>query len=150
MQEDPQPVVDTVNANYGSYPDEYEARIKNWSEANLKDPESVRYGRISRPREEYIFENHQPVFGYTVCASINAKNSYGGYTGQQIFWFFFRDGQIRRSQSAEGFPGMAISRWHKVNCDDGPELKQSPPVPQESSTQQSAPTVDAVAPPSGP
>jgi hypothetical protein len=112
--------VDTVNADYGQYPHEYVASIKAWAQTNLKDPESARYGHISRPRQEYVVENLQALFGYSVCAAINAKNSYGGYAGSEIFWFFFRDGQLLRSQSTEGFPGTVISRGHDVNCEDGP------------------------------
>lgn len=127
--------VDTVNADYGVYPHEYVASIKAWAQANLKDPESARYGYISRPRQEYVVENHKPVFGYSVCAQINAKNSYGGYTGNEIFWFFFRYGQLFRAQSTEGFPGTMISRGHDVNCADGPAPAGSRPVTVEDAPQ---------------
>lgn len=116
--------VDTKNANYGPYPSNYEALIKAWGEENLKDPESARYGKISKPRKEFMFKESKPFFGYSICAGINAKNSYGGYTGSQPHWFLIRDGKIARSQNTEIpiagiIPGNTISRGHFVNCSDG-------------------------------
>ena len=112
--------VDTTNADYGQVPANYEELIKRWASANLKDPDSVRYGKISKPRKEYIVVNLKPVFGYSVCAAINAKNSYGGYVGNQTFWFMIREGKIERAQNIDvGFPGKIISRSHNVNCEDG-------------------------------
>jgi hypothetical protein len=66
-----------------------------------------------------MVENLKPFFGFSVCAEINAKNSYGGYVGAQTYWFLFRDGKIARAQSTIGFPGKMISRGHFVNCEDG-------------------------------
>lgn len=111
--------VDMSTADFGTYPENYEELIKSWATTALKDPESVRWGRMSKPRREWMVVNLKPFFGYSVCADINAKNSYGGYTGTQTFWFLIRDGKIARSQSTSGFPGKMISREHFVNCEDG-------------------------------
>lgn len=112
--------VDTANADYGQYPSNFEALVKQWASANLKDPDSVRYTRISKPRKEYMVANLKPAFGYSVCATINAKNSYGGYTGNQTYWLMIRGGKIERVQNIDsGVPGKMISRGHFVNCDDG-------------------------------
>lgn len=113
--------VDTANADYGPRPETYEELVKAWAEQNLKDPESARYNRISKPRKEFMVANLKPVFGWSVCADINAKNSYGGYTGAQTQWFLIRDGKIERSQSTIGFPGRMISLGHNMNCEDGDE-----------------------------
>lgn len=113
--------VDTANADYGPRPENYEELVKTWAEQNLKDPESARYNRISKPRKEFMIASLKPFFGWSVCADINAKNSYGGYTGAQTYWFLIRDGKIERSQSTSGFPGKMISRGHNVNCEDGNE-----------------------------
>lgn len=113
--------VDTANADYGPRPENYEELVKAWAEQNLKDPESARYHRISKPRKEFMVVNLKPFFGWSVCADINAKNSYGGYTGAQTQWFLIRGGKIERSQSTVGFPGKMISRGHNVNCEDGNE-----------------------------
>lgn len=116
--------VDIANADFGPYPNDYEALIKQWAATGLKDPESARYGRISKPRKEWMVESLKPFYGYSVCVDINAKNAYGGYTGAQKFWFMFRDGKIVRSQNTGGIiagivPGNIISIDHPVSCEDG-------------------------------
>ncbi len=111
--------VDTANADYGPPPTNYEALIKNWATDALKDSESARYVSISKPRKEFIIASLKPVFGYSTCATINAKNSYGGYAGNQTYWFFIRNGKIERSQNIVGFPGRMISLNHYINCEDG-------------------------------
>ena len=118
------PLVNIKNADYGLYPKNYEVLIKAWVAENLKDPDSARYSKFSKPRQEYMFEANKPFFGYSVCAAINAKNSFGGYTGNQTYWFLIRDGKIARgqntTQSIGGIvPGHTISRGHWVNCTDG-------------------------------
>jgi hypothetical protein len=116
------------NANFGAYPSEVAYILKAWGEGLLKDPESARYSNISKPRKEYIYENRAPVYGYSVCATVNAKNSYGGYVGNKRHWFFIRDGKVLRSKDLEEhFEGPAylyvpttlISINHYVNCSDG-------------------------------
>jgi hypothetical protein len=111
--------VDTVNADYGPRPANHEEVIKNWANENLKDPESALYGKISKPRKEFLVRDLKPYFGWSVCADINAKNSFGGYTGSKTFWFFIRDERIQRSQSTEGSTGTMISSGHFINCTDG-------------------------------
>lgn len=128
-------VPDMAHANFGPYPSNYEAQIKSWAEMKLKDPYSAKYVHFSTPRKEWAIAEKQPIYGWSVCAAINSKNSYGGYTGAQEFWFFFRDGKIFRGQNTEqdaGIPGMIsipgtrISVGHDVNCDDG---EAAPPAP---------------------
>jgi hypothetical protein len=109
-----------TNADYGQYPSNFEDLVRQWASANLKDPDSARYGRISKPRKEYMVANLKNVFGHSVCASINAKNSYGGYAGSQTYWFMIRNGKVERVQNIDtSFPGKTISRGHLVNCEDG-------------------------------
>lgn len=46
---------------------------------DLKDPDSAKFARFAATRE--------PGSGMiTVCGYVNAKNSYGGYTGKQLFY----------------------------------------------------------------
>ena len=40
---------DIETADYGAYPHDYESIIKGWYPRNLKDPDSARFGRITRP-----------------------------------------------------------------------------------------------------
>ena len=120
--------VDLVNADHGPYPANYEAVVKAWLAAKFKEPESIRYRRISKPRKEYIIENKRPFYGYSVCATVNAKNAFGGYAGYQTYWFLIRGEEIFRTSNIDAdkgisgvvnTPGNLISANHYVNCNDG-------------------------------
>lgn len=56
----------------------------------LKDPYSARYSWLNTPTKGYFMWT----IGYVVCATINAKNSYGGYAGQELFAFFIDKGVV--------------------------------------------------------
>lgn len=122
MAPDPSPA-DLAAADYGQYPQQYEAVVKRWTEDSMKDPASVIFKKISKPRKEYMFAARKAVYGYSVCTLLNAKNSYGGYTGNQVYWLMIRDGVVQRSTNLtdslnRGAPGI-ISIGHYANCDDG-------------------------------
>jgi hypothetical protein len=60
--------------------------IKNYAEQidksfvqRLKDPNSRQIAYVGKP------------YGSAVCGTINAKNSFGGYTGQQVFLAYFHE-----------------------------------------------------------
>jgi hypothetical protein len=101
-------------ANYGTAPapDAFERAIREWATTNLKDPSSLQLREISEQSTkgwlrvcatrirgyndclEWSF-----IFGHLVDAQLNAKNSYGGYTGYQPYTFIFRGNTIISSQS---------------------------------------------------
>lgn len=87
-----------ATADYGSPPIDYKSQIKSYFSQKLKDPESARYGQMTEPRKGYVLVRDRGVlsniFCYEVMVFINAKNSYGGYTGEKPYLFFFRDGKI--------------------------------------------------------
>jgi hypothetical protein len=106
------------NADYGSYPENYQELIKAYMTKTLKDPESARYAEFSTPRKEHAIANKRAIYGYSSCVLVNAKNSYGGYTGNQQFWFFFQNGQIVRTQNVTtGMNIIYIGR--PINCQNG-------------------------------
>ena len=112
-----------VNADYGTYPEDYQSLIKKYFLKTLKDPESVRYSEFSIPRKEHAIKNakeHLAVYGYSACVLVNAKNSYGGYTGNKQYWFLFRNGEIVRNKdtSAKYF-GRRIYIGRPINCQNG-------------------------------
>ena len=67
-------------ADYGAFPTNYQEVIKKYVSTNLKDPESARYEFLTQPSRGYLLI-HGRKFGWTACVSVNAKNSYGGYSG---------------------------------------------------------------------
>ncbi|MFA5592067.1 MAG: hypothetical protein WC989_01995 [Micavibrio sp.] len=56
-----------------AYADSLENRAKIAVKSILKDPESARFGQISRCKKGFVL------------GEVNAKNSFGGYTGNQLF-----------------------------------------------------------------
>lgn len=70
----------------------------------LKDPDSAKYTFTDVP-EVYGFSNQgkypveysnyiSPLVGYVGSVFVNAKNSYGGYTGNQLWLYIIADGEI--------------------------------------------------------
>lgn len=84
---------EAANANYGEYPTSYREIIKSYTEPHLKDPDSAKYNFINIPKpDRYKFISTQ--YGYGVCVNINAKNSYGGYTGNKLHYFLINNDKI--------------------------------------------------------
>lgn len=114
------------NANYGSPPKNYKKLIRDYMSKQLKDPDSAKYSNFSIPRKEhiihktgrYITEN-DVYYGYSACVQVNAKNSYGGYTGNEPYWFFFYKNQIMRVKKISSEFGSSIYIGRNVNCQDG-------------------------------
>ena len=103
-----------ANADYGAYPAQYDAIIRAWYAAHLHDPRSARFGTISPPIREHIIVNRRPIFGYAVCAEVDAKNRAGAYSGMQRRWFFLRDHVIRRVREPRG----EIYIGHPFRCEE--------------------------------
>ena len=89
---------------YGPRPDNYQEIIKEYMYKSLKDPESARYSEFSPLANDLKIvdaKRRLAVLGYSTCVEINAKNSYGGYTGAKRHWFLIRDGQVVDNLSPE-------------------------------------------------
>lgn len=86
-------------ADYGSYPSDYETIIKNYMSTRLKDPYSAQYSFAGMPNMRWVSGLGQPLlFGYGTCATINAKNSYGAYSGASTYFFLIKNGQVVSDQ----------------------------------------------------
>ena len=84
-----------ATANYGSYPNNYEDIVKDYFASTLKDPDSVKYQFISTPKQFWLGNRFEgAIFGYLVCATLNAKNSYGGYVGYETDGLLIRNGSV--------------------------------------------------------
>jgi hypothetical protein len=98
----------------GPYPDNYELLVKEWFSNNLKDSDSARYGEITKPIKhgtEYLgkcahyYATYDYVIAYLVTATVNAKNSYGGYEGWETYKFYLKNGKLREVKDLEYFCG---------------------------------------------
>ena len=93
------------SADYGTYPNDYEQQIRQYLNDTLLDPDSAKI-RITPPRKVFkIYETDdrpsQPKYYpcYLVCAEVNAKNTYGGYTGWQTKRYRFTNGSMEDEQN---------------------------------------------------
>lgn len=84
-----------ASAEYGPEPVNYQEIIRDFMGRQLKDPESARYEFSSAPVKAWY--GGMGKYGWGVCAHINAKNSYGGYTGARKSYFLIRDGFVSES-----------------------------------------------------
>ena len=85
------------SASFGELPKDYQEQIKNHFNVTLKDPYSAQYKFMPTfkgysqdgpwsPSGGAVF------FGWVSPVLVNAKNSYGGYTGDQKYVFLFSGG----------------------------------------------------------
>ncbi len=83
-------------ADYGSAPENYEEIIRYYMQRVLKDPDSAQYNFTTIPLQMWKRDGFGSrfKFGWGVCALINAKNSFGGFVGNQNHFFLIRDGTI--------------------------------------------------------
>lgn len=82
------------NANYGELPNDYQNSIKSSVGSRLKDPYSAIY-EFGTPYKGWCQSGFTTLFGWIVPFSLNAKNSYGGYTGISPNAVMFIDGVPR-------------------------------------------------------
>lgn len=85
-------------ADYGIHPSNYQEIVKAYFQGILKDPYSAQY-RFSEPYKAYlraapIVGGNPKTFGYIAEVGVNAKNSYGGYTGEKQYRIFIRNGSV--------------------------------------------------------
>ena len=107
------------DADYGDYPHKYREYIEHYFSLSLKDPESVVYLSFSDPMKEHKIESvhtKSAIYGYSACAVINARNSFGGYAGPKQYWFLFRNGQIVDVKDRSTGYGKIIYLGRQTSC----------------------------------
>ena len=87
-----------ASADYGIYPDNYETIIKSYFQTRLKDPFSAQY-QFRTPfkaflRNAPVLGGDPTIYGYMVYTNVNAKNSYGAYTGWEEYRLLISDGVV--------------------------------------------------------
>ncbi|WJM80441.1 hypothetical protein [Pectobacterium brasiliense] len=108
--------INIETADVGTKPDNFQNLIESAIRENLKDPDSAKFSGFTEPRREVMVENRNFVYGYSSCVFVNAKNSYGGYTGKQLFWAFIRNGKVLRIKNTNHAYGTMIFIGRPVNC----------------------------------
>ncbi len=93
-----------ITADFGKKPKGHKSIIEKFMKKILKDPDSAKFlwDDSVGPKEGMGFDipdNSCQGYGWTVCVPINAKNSYGGYTGPKLHFFLIRNNIITYYES---------------------------------------------------
>ena len=90
---------DIKAVDFGAKPSNYEERVKDYMAMQLKDPMSAVYNfRLPLRRavvKTGMLDNFTKYYGWVVEVSVNAKNSFGGYTGAKTYFIFIRPDGLR-------------------------------------------------------
>ena len=91
--------IDFASADYGQVTklEDIQPKVIELMSVLLKDPDSAKYKWVSFKQgwvRDSILNGSQVHFGYELVVLVNAKNSYGGYAGFQLYDLLFYNGQI--------------------------------------------------------
>lgn len=84
-----------ASADYGPAPVIDKAEVENSLKSGLKDPGSAQFRWLEPEKMRWranAFSEWR--YGWNVKIWVNAKNSYGGYTGEQPYWLTYLDGKL--------------------------------------------------------
>jgi len=108
--------INLETADTGSKPGNYKRLVEEAIREQLKAPDSAKFSGMTSPRKELIVKEGDFIYGYSTCVYVNAKNSYGGYVGKQLYWIFLRNNQVLRVQNTNDAYGDIIFVDRPVNC----------------------------------
>ena len=106
LESGPPARVHESDSKYGAMPIDYKMTMRKYLLEHLKHPESVQFQEISRPEHGYttkitggllMREKHE--YGWTVKATINAKDSRNNYVGFKTYTFLFRGEEMVDARS---------------------------------------------------
>lgn len=103
-----------ATADFGELPGDYHEIIKAYMQSRLKDPESARYDFTRSPGKVWMGNPGNRTYGWAACAGINAKNSYGGYTGPQTHYFVIKSGTVVHMYSGGASDSIAEAVAQKL------------------------------------
>lgn len=108
--------INLETADVGARPKDYKSLVESAIRGDLKDPDSAKFFDFTEPRKEVMVEQNNFVYGYSTCVYVNAKNSYGGYVGKQLYWAFIRNNQVLRIKNTSEAYGDIIFVGRPVTC----------------------------------
>lgn len=86
------------SSDFGSPPDSAEAVVRAFLRSKLKDPSSAQVEVLAGPRQLTVKGSvfGPSAYGWGICYELNAKNSFGAYTGYRKQALIWRDGRVVR------------------------------------------------------
>jgi len=94
-----------AEADYGTYPENWQSIVQEYMSRRLKDPASATYAFRAMPSKMWAGGGLSgPIqFGWGFCTAINAKNSFGGYTGERNYFFLIKNSSVLSAQDSPVF-----------------------------------------------
>ena len=87
-----------AKADYGAYPKDAKAIVLAYIKSTYKDPYSIQDLQVGTPQRQFIqappLLGGGTTYGYLIAFSVNAKNSFGAYTGVQNHRLLVRNEQV--------------------------------------------------------
>ena len=84
-------------AHFDQLPKDYQQQIKALISPGLKDPYSAVF-RFEAPRRAFTqdgaLRGGRKYYGFVVPTYVNAKNGFGGYTGEELSLFMWENGHF--------------------------------------------------------
>lgn len=115
-------------------PENWKEIVENGIRNTLKDPESARFRypdeaqkycavsntRDGLPSKSITLLADSPLLGHSGIVFVNAKNSFGGYVGEEPYWYMITDGKLSllHDVSTPKDGGMFASLFKPVNSID--------------------------------
>jgi len=81
-------------ADFGTLPTDYQSGVKEDLSSRLKDPDSAKYVFLT-PSKAWCQSGFTYSYGWLIPLTVNAKNSFGGYTGKKPIAYLYTNGVYR-------------------------------------------------------
>ena len=86
-------------ADCGPLPPNWQTLVKAFISEKLKDPDSAKFSFNAEASPTKGYDRWKGpdgglTFFWVALCHVNAKNSYGGYTGNKLWWIAIKDGKV--------------------------------------------------------
>lgn len=82
-------------ADYGTFPDNYQNIAKDYLMAELRDPSTIEIKEMTKPVKRWIGDKVTGIsYGYLVCVEVNSKDFFGKLTGFRNDALLIRDDSV--------------------------------------------------------
>ena len=103
-------------ADYGPRPPNYKEIIHWYLQGSLRDPDSAQIRFANEPVKGWTKLAGKLRVGYAICVGVNAKNSFGAYTGYKDYYFVINRGKILQPVLHAGTDMGIVNRRAEAGC----------------------------------
>jgi len=104
-------------ADYGPPPSDYKMIIATHLAETLKDPLSAQVEFLNQPTKAWTNWTGDLEVGWGVCVAVNAKNSFGAYTGFELHYFLIKRDRIIKPVLSTAVDWRTVTDAARAGCD---------------------------------